>query len=193
VASDQAHPWAVAGHPPHPRSAGDQPPSQMTPRRAVLRDSGRLAAIGLAATALPSAAAAASPASAPQSAQTLEGFTVDDTGEPLDDHDVTLRIRLHQAGGAAFTGTATVTLRITRDDGSNDGLGSHPDGLVVDGTSVTAGDPLVVRALGAEDGGLLSVSLTLPSAGTYLVSVTVDPVPLTNPDGVTLALTFAPG
>jgi len=170
------------------RLADDEP---CLDRRAAIGSMGVATVAGITSLILPSAEAAASPDATVASTQTLQGFTVDDTGPASDGSDVTLVVRLFQAGGSAFTAPATVLLRVTVDDGSNGGVGSHPQGLIVDGETVVSTDPVVARELSADDAGATSFSIVLPIAATYLVRISTVPDSLNNPSGVTLVLTSA--
>ncbi len=172
------------------RVANDE---RSTERRVAIASIGAAAVAGITSLILPSASAAASPGTsgAGTGTQTLQGFTVDDSGPPLDGSDVTLVVRLFQAGGSAFTDPATVLLRVTVDDGSNGGVGSHPPGLIVDGETVVSTDPVVGRELSADDAGATSFSIVLPFAATYLVRISTVPNSLNNASGVTLVLTSA--
>lgn len=145
--------------------------------------------LGIATLALPVAAVAASPDGAAASGQTLQTVTIDDTVPATVGHDVTLRIRLLRPGGTAFTAAATVSLTVTLDDGST--VGGHPEGLRIDGAIVDAESPTVTRSLTADDAGSFDVSIDVPTAGDYLVAITTDPTPLTNPGGLTLALSVS--
>jgi len=160
-------------------------------RRAAIGGIGAATVAGITSLVLPSSSAAASPGATGAGTQTLQGFTVDDTGPASDGSDVTLIVRLFQAGGSAFTDPATVLLRVTVDDGSNGGVGGHPQGLTVDGETVVSTDPVVGRELIADDAGATSFSIVFPFAATYLVRISTTPNSLNNASGVTLVLTSA--
>jgi len=150
-------------------------------RRSVLRAGADTTALGLIALALPSASAAASVAD-PASTTVLQGITVDPSGEILvADHDVTYRIGLFTADGRPYAQATTVTLRVRLDDGSADGAGSTPAGVLIDGEDTDE----VMRATST---GGLAVSVAVPDARGYLVRITTDPASLNHPDGIELSL-----
>lgn len=156
---------------------------ELLPRRAIVLRLPVAGLAGMSATLLPSAAAAASPGVGPASATSPAGFTVDDSGTVLlAGHDVTYRVTLFSTGGASYTGSATVQVRVRLDDGSAAGAGSVAPGTRIEGQELA---DLTVSA----EGGTANISVDLPSSGTYLVRLATVPAALSHPDGIVLAVT----
>jgi hypothetical protein len=144
--------------------------------------------LGISALPLPAAADSASFTDT-ASMQTLQGLAIDDTGTPATGDDVRIAVRLLQPDGTTYTAAASVSLTVRIDDGTDGGLGGHPEGLTVNGALVTAVAPTVTVALPAGDTGTAVFSIGLPATGNYLVSVGTQPPSLNHPSGVVLVLT----
>lgn len=152
-------------------------------RRRVLRSSSALG-LGITTLALPSAAVAASLGGVPLASTGPSTLTVDDTGAPIVGHDVSLRIALQGSDGTPETGNIRVDVTVTVDDGEDGGAGTAAVGTRIDGVERTTVALLV-------SSGSVDVAIDLPTAGTYLFTVTTTPVTTNQPDGVVLAHVFA--
>lgn len=157
-------------------------PGSVVGRREVVRASTAVTA-GITTLILPSAAQATSFAGVALASEGPATLTVDDTGTAAAGHDVTLRIGLLGSDGGAATRNLRVDLSVTRDDGSNGGAGSAAAGTRIDGVE------RATHAVLVQD-GQVDLDVGLPAAGVYLLSITTEPAPTNQPDGVVLAYTF---
>lgn len=153
-------------------------------RRAVVHGTGRLALLGIIASGLPTAAAAASPDTQPAGVRpvgSIERLTVDDTVEPTAGHQRAFRVTASASVGSDDTGPIIFGFAVRVDDGTDSGAGGRVpdatiDGELTDERSITSTTETA------------TFSLTLPRPGSYLVRFTSDPVALQDPDGILLSL-----
>jgi hypothetical protein len=147
-------------------------------RRRLLATSAT-AGVGVSILMLPLAAEASSVTDPAATPEPPNSFIIDDSAAPDAGDDVAYLVTLLQSSGAVFGGEATVTLLLSRDDGSEDGSGSAATGATIDGAPATSTTKAVVD-------GLVRVSVRFPEPGIYLVRILTDPAAVALPDGVTL-------
>jgi hypothetical protein len=153
-------------------------------RRAVLHGTGRLALLGIVASGLPTAVAAASPVTQAVSVRPLgsiERLTVDDTVEPTAGHQLAFRVTATASLESSDTGSIVFGITVRVDDGTDSGAGGPVPDATIDGELT---DERTITSTTET----ATFSLTLPSPGSYLVRFTSVPVALQDPGGILLSL-----